>query len=62
LAKVFSIDILRCPKCGGQRVLVAFIQDPPVIEKILSHLGLPTKPPQFAPARSPPQQEMDWGA
>jgi hypothetical protein len=62
LARVFSIDVLRCPKCGGQRVLVAFIQDPPVIDKILSHLGLPTKPPQLAPARSPPQQEMDWDA
>jgi hypothetical protein len=54
--------ILRCSKCGGKRVLVAFIEDPPVIEKILSHLGLPTKPPPLAPARSPPQQEMDWGA
>jgi hypothetical protein len=49
LARVFSIDVLRCSKCGGQRVLVAFIQDPPVIEKILSHLSLSTKPPQLCP-------------
>ena len=31
--------------------LRADIEDPPVIDKILSHLGLPTRAPRRAPAR-----------
>ena len=33
--------------------LIAFIEDPIVIEKILRHLSLWCGPPQFAEARSP---------
>ena len=32
-------------------VILAFISDPPVITKILQHLGLPTEPPPLSPAR-----------
>ena len=32
------------------------IDQPAVIEKILTHLGLPTEPPQAHPARPPPEQ------
>jgi hypothetical protein len=31
--------------------IIAAIDDPPVIVKILSHLGLPTRGPPRAPAR-----------
>jgi hypothetical protein len=31
--------------------IIAAIEDPPVIIKILSHLGLPTRAPPRAPAR-----------
>jgi hypothetical protein len=34
--------------------VIAAIEDPHVIKKILSHLGLPTKPPEPWPARGPP--------
>jgi hypothetical protein len=40
--------------------ILAFIQDPPVVEKILRHIGEPTEPPQMLPARAPPQAEMDF--
>ncbi len=30
------------------------IEEPGVVRKILSHLGLPTECPQVLPARSPP--------
>jgi len=33
--------------------LLATIDDPPVIEKILHHLGLPVEAPAPAPARTP---------
>ena len=39
--------------------LIAAIDDPPIVEHILAHLGLPTKRPSIAPARSPPQLEFD---
>jgi hypothetical protein len=42
LKRVFDIDIEHCPNCGGALKIIAAIEDPPVIIKILSHLGLPT--------------------
>jgi hypothetical protein len=43
LKRVFDIDIEHCPNCGGALKIIAAIEDPPVIVKILSHLGLPTR-------------------
>ncbi len=40
-----------CPQCGGPLTLIAAIEDPAVIVKILAHLGLPTRAPPRAPAR-----------
>ena len=51
LKRVFDIDIEHCPNCGGRLKIIAAIEDPPVIVKILSHLGLPTRAPPRAPAR-----------
>ena len=45
------MDILGCPDCGGRLRLIATIEDPEVIGKILSHLGLPVAVPQAVPAR-----------
>ena len=57
MKRVFLVDVLRCPHCGGPRRLLAFILKPSVIERILSHLGLPTEPPKLHPARASPEQE-----
>jgi hypothetical protein len=59
LKRVFDIDVEHCPNCGGALKIIAApfgrlrtgIEDPPVIVKILSHLGLPTRAPPRAPAR-----------
>ncbi len=51
LKRVFAIDITTCPQCGGTLTILAAIEDPAVIVKILSHLGLSTRAPPRAPAR-----------
>jgi len=39
LKRVFAIDIETCPKCGGHLRVIASIEQPAVIERILDHLG-----------------------
>jgi hypothetical protein len=51
---------LQCPSCGQPMRMIAFILEPPVIERILGHIGEPVAPPVILPARSPPQAEMDF--
>ena len=50
LKRVFDIDIEQCA-CGGKLKLIAVIEEPAVIEKILKHIGLDPQPPPIAPAR-----------
>ena len=38
LKRVFKIDIETCAECGGAMKVIASIEDPVVIEKILAHL------------------------
>ncbi len=40
ITKVYEADPLLCPRCGGAMRIIAFIDQPDVIEKILTHLGL----------------------
>lgn len=40
IQKIYQVDPLLCPKCLSQMRVIAFIKDQPLIEKILSHLGL----------------------
>ena len=54
LRRTFEIDVLACPGCGGRLRLLATIEEPEVVRKILSHLGIPTECPEPLPARSPP--------
>ena len=54
LKRVFEIDMTACPNCGGPLTMIAVIEDPPVIQRILSHLGLPTRAPPRAPAKADP--------
>ncbi len=38
LKRVFNIDIETCEKCGGSVNIIAMIQDPIIIKKILDHI------------------------
>ena len=51
MAEIKATTLATCPQCGGPVTLIAAIEDPAVIVKILSHLDLPTRAPPRAPAR-----------
>jgi hypothetical protein len=55
IKRVYEIDPLACPRCGGQMKVVAFLEPPQgaVIEKILRHCGLW----HAAPPRAPPAED-----
>jgi len=57
IRKVYEVDPLRCPSCGGQMSIISFIEDHKVIDKIIAHLKL-----TFMAERPPPphsvQQEL----
>jgi len=62
---VFKIDVETCSKCGGAVKVIACIEDPAIIDKILSHLNekaLPLQAPPLPKCRAPPQAVLfDWG-
>jgi hypothetical protein len=50
--RVFDIDMQQRLNCGaGKLKIIAAILDPPVIQKILTHLGLDPQPPPRGWAR-----------
>jgi hypothetical protein len=51
--RIFQIDVLACD-CGGRLRFIATIEDPPIVQRILRPLGLPTATLELAPARPPP--------
>ena len=51
LKRVFDIDFDHCPHCGGEFRIIAAIEGPAVIARILTHLGLPARAPPRSPAR-----------
>ena len=58
MRRVFGIDVLVCPECQGHCRVIACIDDPAVIRKILEHLGRPSTGAHLHPARGPPQLEF----
>ena len=56
IKRVYEVDPLACPQCGGAMEVIAFIEPPHggVIERILRHCGLwrgasPRAPPGDSP-------------
>ena len=48
IRKVYEVDPLVCPECGGRMKIIAFITDYSVLDRIINHLKLPfiaDKPP-----------------
>ena len=64
LRRVFALDVLECPDCGGRMRILSAIHPPEATRAILQCLGLPSRAPPIAPARpkpeSPESAPTDW--
>jgi hypothetical protein len=48
IRKVYEIDPMLCPQCGGTMKVIAFLSDFSVVDRIINHLKLTfvaSKPP-----------------
>ena len=59
IRQAWHVDPLQCPVCQKQMRVIAFIDNPEVVEKILRHLNLWCGPAAFAPARPPPASDPE---
>jgi hypothetical protein len=64
LARVFKIDVTKCPACGGAMTIVCAVTESRSIKRYLEHVGIDPHPP----ARGPPEEaaelvqgEFDFG-
>ena len=63
LRRIYEVDPLLCPKCGGAMRVIALIQDPKVIDKILRHLRAKGRDARAGPwATGPPAGGAAGGA
>ncbi|MFQ5741623.1 MAG: transposase [Acidobacteriota bacterium] len=49
LRQIYEVDPLTCADCGGRMEIIAFIDQPQTIRKILEHLNLWATPPRAPP-------------
>jgi hypothetical protein len=63
IKKIYEVDPLCCPKCGGEMKIISFINEFLIIRQILEHLGLwVQKPSRDPPSRnsSPENNELTY--
>ncbi|HVR71713.1 MAG TPA: transposase, partial [Vicinamibacteria bacterium] len=60
LARIYEVFPMRCPGCGADMRILAFLTRPEHVVPILRHLNLPASPPRLTPARAPPQPTLDF--
>ena len=51
IRKVYEVDPMLCPQCGGQMKVIAFLTDFSVVDRIINHLKL-----SFVASKPPPPQ------
>lgn len=61
LKRVFGVEIEQCARCGGRLRVIASIEEPELIERILAHRrerGEEDVPARALGARAPPQASL----
>jgi hypothetical protein len=61
LQRVFEVDALCCPRCGGRMRVLAAITEADIAQRILACLNLPTRAPPLAASR-PRGRTRGWPA
>jgi len=56
IRKIYEVDPLTCPRCGGEMKVVSFLTEPVVVDRIIDHLKL-----VFVAERPPPPQAAFQG-
>jgi len=51
IRKVYEVDPLLCPICGGQMSVISFIEEPKTIDSIIHHLDLTFEAERPSPPR-----------
>ena len=54
IRKVYEVDPMACPKCGGSMKVVAFITDYAAVDRIVDHLNL-----TFVAEKPPPSRVIE---
>jgi hypothetical protein len=54
IRKVYEVDPMLCPKCGGKMKVIAFLTDYSVVDRIINHLKL-----TFVADRPPPSRVFE---
>jgi len=70
IKKIYLVSPLICPKCRDPMKVIAFLEDPPVIRKILQHLGMwetqqpppPKKMVSYLPSEPVEEDGLPWAA
>jgi hypothetical protein len=57
MRRVFALDVLECPRCGGRMRILAEIHPPNTTRAILECLKLPSRAPPTAAAMPEPDPE-----
>ena len=60
MARVFEFDVLACPRCGARMRILAAINAPDPIRKILACLGLPTRAPLIEQSLPYTDEAVPW--
>jgi hypothetical protein len=53
MRRVFDLDVLACPRCGGRLRVIAAVQDPLAVQAILTHQARAARPRPTCPRRTP---------
>ncbi len=68
LQRVFEVDALRCPQCGGRMRILSAITEPDVARRILDSLDMPSRAPPLGAVRRQPDgrdedssPDLPWG-
>jgi hypothetical protein len=59
LQKVFAVDVLECPDCGGRLRVLACVTEAAAVKRLLAHLGIDATGPPVARAAAGPESAGD---